>query len=182
MSDINLIPQEFKIERENKVKRSILLAAIAAAIVLIVVGAVIPIYLTQQISNANKNVEADIKKLSYVSDEVKKLTAQKSSIEDSMKIYDSFTKQTTKWTGVIKDISALMPAEVSITTIDLASDMISMQCTSTSEQAIAAFIANIENSKEFTFNTISNITPEANSVNFNFNILIKYNKDESKVE
>lgn len=182
MSDLNLIPQEFKIQKERKTKRNVYIV-ITFAIILIMVGvAYIPIYFAELKNRENRKVEVEINKLSYVTDEIKKLNAQKSMLEDRINVLDSFTKSEIKWDGVITDMTALMPADVSAGNINIGKDLITMQCTAASQQSIAAFVANLQNSKEFEFSKINGITPNDKDKNFQFSVSFKYIKEESKVK
>jgi type IV pilus assembly protein PilN len=182
MSDLNLMPQEFKIDKEKKIRRNIYVVIVVAALLVIAVVTYIPTYLALSVNKENREVEQDVSKLTYVTAEVSKLNAQKNALQDRINVLDSFTRQEIKWTGVISDMSALMPSDVSVNSMNVGRDLISMQCTSLSQQSIAAFVANIENSKKFSFDKINNITPDDKAKTFKFGISFKLNNEESKVK
>jgi Tfp pilus assembly protein PilN len=182
MSDLNLIPQEFRIEKEERTKRALYIVLAVAAILVLIVAACIPVYMTYLKNKENKDVEQDIQKLSYVTVELNKLNVQKASLQDKVSIVDNFTKLEVKWTGVINDLTALVPSDVSITNINIAKEGFTLQCTSLSQQAIAVFISNIEDSKKFTFDKIGSITQDEKDKTFKFNLSLKYNIEESKVK
>jgi Tfp pilus assembly protein PilN len=182
MSDLNLIPQEFKIEKEKKTKNALYITLVIVAIVVLAVGAYIPTYLAALKAKENASVQKDIQKLSYVTEELNKLNTQKNSLQDRINVVDSFSKKEIKWTGVINDIGALLPSEITITNMSLSKDIISIQGTSLGQQAIASFVANIENSTKFDFDKINGITPDEKGKSFKFTLSFKLHVEESKVK
>lgn len=182
MSDLNLIPQEFKFEKEKKKKKAFYVVISVLAVAILVFGAFIPSYFILMKTRENLKVQQQIESLSYVTQEVDKLNAQKAALQDRLTILDTLTKQDIKWNKILSDISALTPAGVSLTGLNITKDGIAMQCTAQSQQVIAVFIANIENSPEFTFSKVNTITPDQKGGTFKFDISFSINNVESQVK
>lgn len=182
MSDLNLIPQEFKFEKEKKKKSAFYVVITILAAAVLVAGAFIPSYFLLMKTRENLKVQQQIQALSHVTQEVDKLNEQKATLQDRLTILDTLKKGDTKWSKTLGDISALTPAGVSLTSLNITKDGIAMQCTAQTQQAIAVFIANIENSTEFDFGKVNTIAPNQKGGGFTFDISLSLNNEESKVK
>lgn len=182
MSELNLIPQEFKIQNERKVRRNIYIAAALATILVMAGAAYVPVYIASLKEKENRRVVAEIGKRSYVTEQIKELNQQKNTLEDRINVLDGFTKNRVLWRGAIVKIAALIPPDVSVTGMSIGEDAIAMQCTALSQQSVAVFVANLQNSKDFEFGQIDGITPNTAADGFGFAVSFKYVKEESRVK
>lgn len=182
MNDLNLIPQEFKFEKERKKKRAAYIAISLMVVAILIIGAFIPNYFILKKERENMQVQQESGKLSYVTEEVNKLNAQKSTLQDRLTVLDDLSKQDIKWSKILSDISALTPGGVSLDSLNITKDGIAAQCSSKTQQDIAVFVANIQNSPEFEFGKVSTIAPDEKSSSFRFDISFKLNNEESKVK
>lgn len=182
MNDLNLMPQEFKFEKERKRKNALYVVIAVIAVAILVVGAFVPSYFILMREKENAQVQQQIEQLSYVTEEVSKLNAQKSVLQDRLTVLDALSKMDIKWSKVCGDISALTPAGVSMNSMNITKDGIAAQCTSKNQQAIAVFVANVENSPEFEFSKVNTITYDKDKEVFNFDISFKLINAESQVK
>lgn len=182
MNDLNLIPQHIKIEQEKKSRKRINILLTVIILFVIIGITLLPIYLTYELSKDNAQVVQEISQFSSVSEEINKLNAQKKDVQDRTKVLESLSKQENKWTGIINDISSLIPPPVTLISINGSGDNISLQCTSLSRDDIALFMAKLENSDKFTDIKINEIRTDEKTQKYLFGLQIKPKNTESKVK
>jgi Tfp pilus assembly protein PilN len=182
MGDLNLIPQEIKLKEEKENKKRKYLVLVIVLVIIVAVITIIPTGLVYLSNQKNKSIQADISKLSYVTEELNKLSQTKKTMQDKMTLIQAFSLIENKWTDVIRDISSLMPVEISVTNMNAQEGKILMECTSPNHQAIAVFIANLESSDKFTVDKVREIIPDSKAGNYIFSLSFDLNKTESKVK
>jgi Tfp pilus assembly protein PilN len=182
MNDLNLMPQEIKIQEEAVIKRRNNMILLIIALIVLIVITCIPTYFQMLFNKENKLVESDIVKLSNVSDEVNKLTDKRKSIQEKLKILDSVTNVEIKWTDIISNISSMMPSDITVNKLNMSIEKISMECSSVSQQSIAVFLANMENSNKYSSIKIDGIIPDDKTKNYTFNISFNLKNIDNKVK
>lgn len=182
MDDLNLIPQELKTAAELKKRRTGIAIIIIIIAVIVVIVSCIPTYLRYKMSLQNENIEKEILKLSFVTDEINKLNIQRKTIEDRMKVLDTISKKEQKWTDFIKNVSSITPDDISFNILNISGEGMSLQGSSANIEAIAVFIGNLENSNRYTDINLNDINPDDKKNTMTFNLTFKLISGESKVK
>jgi len=174
MNDLNLIPEQIKIEQENikRKRRNILLSIVAC---LLITGiTLLPVYLTYETASANALLLQEMSQLKFVSEEVDKLNSLKKEAQDRAKVLEELLKHERKWSVVIEDISKLTPSSIALSSINGDSGNISLQCTAKNWDDIALFMGKLETSGKFADVKINIISAADNSFVFDL-ILVPRN-------
>ena len=182
MNDLNLMPQEIKIQEDAVVKKRINILLIIIALIVLIVITYIPTYFQLQYNIENKLVENDIAKLSYVTDEVSKLNDKRKLVQGKLKMLDSVTNAEIKWSDIITNISSLMTSDITVNNLNMTSDLLSMECTTVSQKSIAIFLANMENNNKYSSVKLSGIVPNEKTKDYTFSISFKLKNIDNKVK
>ena len=181
MNDLNLMPQEIKMQEKAVVKRRISILILIVVLLILIVITYIPTYFQLQYNTENKLVENDIAKLSYVIDEGNKLNDKKKSIQEKLKLLDSVTTVEIKWTDVINNLSSMMTSDITVNNLNMSNNKISIECTSANQKSVAVFLANIENSNKYNLIKLDTIIPDEKTKSYIFRISFKIKNNDDKV-
>ena len=157
MSELNLIPNELKIKRENtlKLKKYVAIGIIIFAVFFAIIY--IPkLYLSKLISEENSHT-VKINSNSKVLIENTKILSEIKKYDIYIKDVDTLKKQRVKITDKIINLQKYIPLDVFLTNIDYSNGVLSLSGTSANYRSICTFVANLQMSKEYPMARIASI-------------------------
>ena len=149
MGELNLLPIEIK--DIHKKRRSRILAGMVVFVVIaaFVVAMIIPkiIIAGMELKESSLKREVDLKR--YIAEENSRLTSKIKDYKGYFSLIDAIRADNEKVTFKLKELSEQTPPDVTVTSLTLNKDGISIAATSKNYTAICNFSANLQTSKKY---------------------------------
>jgi type IV pilus assembly protein PilN len=180
MRELNLIPDQIKQQKE---RQQLLIKSIAAGLLLVSVlaaAASMPYLKLKKLSEKERELKVSMEKAKPVLELNMKLKKETELYKGYIALIDKVQKSSPSQFIVLKNLEKYVPSDIIFTNLSLNKDSLNVTAAASKYNSINEFLANLQESKEFSSSMITNVTVDEKTGQNTFNLIVKNIKGEVK--
>lgn len=174
MSELNLVPYDLKRRSKSTLSpgEKTLLICVVAALLLLAIG--LPILRLATINGVEKRLRKEIDAGKDVLKQSQELQKEIVSYKTHIALVDVVTKLKSDASGKIRGLQGYVVGDIKFNSLIWGNGLITIQAASNNYDSLCVFVANLQESKEYSNARISAIARDQNSTGYTCSISIKY--------
>jgi len=149
MGELNLLPIEIKDIHKKRRNRILAGMVVFAVIAGFVVAMIIPKIIITRLEMKESELKKEVDLQRFITEENTRLNNKIKDYEGYFSLIDAIRADNEKVTFRLKEVSEQLPPDVTVTTLGLTKNGISIAATSKNYTAICNFVANLQTSKKY---------------------------------